>query len=268
MGVQKPKIRLDRLLVEKGLANSPEKARALIYAGLVRVGQSAALKPGKSFDPEVPLEVKGAEFPYVGRGGVKLEKALTDFRVEVEGKTALDVGASTGGFTHCLLMRGIAKVYAIDVGYGQLAWKIRQDPRVKVMERKNARFLTLSDIGEQVDLIVIDTSFISLSLVVPPLIPILKDQGGILALIKPQFEVGKGKVGKGGVVRNEEDQKAVIENLGIFFQTLGLSVLGILESPIKGAKGNREFFIYLKHQAVNRLKAENNQAEGSQTKGE
>ena len=158
----------------------------------------------------------------------------------------MDIGASTGGFTHCLLLRGIKQVYAIDVGYGQLAWEIRQDPRVKVMERKNARFLALSDIGEQVDLMVVDTSFISLTLVIPPLIPILKDQGEIVALIKPQFEVGKGKVGKGGVVRNEEDQKTVIEGLGLFFQKIGLSVLGTIESPIQGAKGNREFFIHLK----------------------
>lgn len=181
-----------------------------------------------------------------GVGGVKLEKALADFRIEVRGKTALDVGASTGGFTHCLLLRGIKKVYALDVGYGQLAWEIRQDSRVKVMERKNVRFLTLSDIGEQADLIVVDTSFISLTLVIPPLIPILKDHGKIVALVKPQFEVGKGKVGKGGVVRKEEDQKTILENLACYFQKSGLTVLGTMESPIKGAKGNREFFIYLK----------------------
>jgi 23S rRNA (cytidine1920-2'-O)/16S rRNA (cytidine1409-2'-O)-methyltransferase len=246
MALRIPKIRLDRLLVEKGLASSQEKARALIYAGMVRVDQLPALKPGKTIDPELPLEVKQAEHPYVGRGGVKLDKALADFRIDVQGKTALDIGASTGGFTHCLLLRGIKQVYAIDVGYGQLAWEIRQDPRVKVMERKNVRFLTLSDIGEKVDLMVVDTSFISLTLVIPPLIPILKDQGEIVALIKPQFEVGKGKVGKGGVVRNEEDQKTVIEGLGLFFQKIGLSVLGTIESPIQGAKGNREFFIHLK----------------------
>jgi 23S rRNA (cytidine1920-2'-O)/16S rRNA (cytidine1409-2'-O)-methyltransferase len=246
MGLQRPKVRLDRLLVEKGLASSQEKARALIYAGMVLVGQLPALKPGKTFDPELPLEVKQAEHPYVGRGGVKLEKALTDFRIEVKSKTALDIGASTGGFTHCLLFRGIKKVYAIDVGYGQLAWEIRQDSRVRVMERKNVRFLTLPDIGEQVDLIVVDTSFISLTLVIPPLIPILKDQGEIIALVKPQFEVGKGKVGKGGVVRNEEDHKTVLETLTLYSRNLGLSVLGTIESPIKGAKGNREFFVHLR----------------------
>ena len=190
--------------------------------------------------------MKQAEHPYVGRGGVKLEKALAAFQVEVRGKTALDVGASTGGFTHCLLLRGIRQVIAIDVGYGQLAWEIRQDPRVKVMERKNVRFLTLPEIGEPVDLMVVDTSFISLTLVIPPLVPLLKDQGEIVALVKPQFEVGKGKVGKGGVVRNEEDQKTVMESLVFFFRKIGLSVLGTIESPIKGAKGNREFFVHLK----------------------
>lgn len=246
MGLRIPKVRLDRLLVEKGLASSQEKARALIYAGMVRVDQLPAIKPGKTFDPELPLEVKQAEHPYVGRGGVKLEKALAAFQIEVRGKTALDIGASTGGFTHCLLLRGIKQVFAIDVGYGQLAWEIRQDSRVKVMERKNVRFLTLPEIGEQVDLMVVDTSFISLKLVIPPLIPLLKNQGEIVALVKPQFEVGKGKVGKGGVVRNEEDQKTVMESLAFFFQKLGFSVLGTIESPIKGAKGNREFFIHLK----------------------
>jgi 23S rRNA (cytidine1920-2'-O)/16S rRNA (cytidine1409-2'-O)-methyltransferase len=228
------------------LASSQEKARALIYAGMVRVDQLPAIKPGKAFDPELPLEVKQAEHPYVGRGGVKLEKALATFEIAVRGKTALDIGASTGGFTHCLLLRGIRQVIALDVGYGQLAWEIRQDSRVKVMERKNVRFLTLPEIGEPVDLMVVDTSFISLTLVIPPLIPLLKDQGEIVALVKPQFEVGKGKVGKGGVVRNEEDQKTVMECLVFFFQRLGLSVLGTIESPIKGAKGNREFFVHLK----------------------
>jgi 23S rRNA (cytidine1920-2'-O)/16S rRNA (cytidine1409-2'-O)-methyltransferase len=250
MALRDPKVRLDRLLVEKGLVSSQEKARALIYAGMVRVDQLPAMKPGKPIDPGLSLEIKQPEHPYVSRGGVKLEKALSCFRVEVEGKTALDIGASTGGFTHCLLLGGIKKVYALDVGYGQLAWKIRQDPRVEVMERKNVRFLTPPDIGEQVDLIVIDTSFISLTLIIPPVIPILKNQGDIVALIKPQFEVGKGKVGKGGVVRNEEDQKIVLKNLALFFEKIGFSVLGTIESPIQGAKGNREYFIHLRIKQV------------------
>lgn len=245
MTTKNHKVRLDRLLVEKGLATSQEKARALIYSGVVRVNQVPAVKPGKPVDPGLPVEIRQAEHPYVGRGGVKLEKALQDFQVRVTDKVALDIGASTGGFSHCLLLGGIKRVYAVDVGYGQLAWQIRQDPRVTVMERKNARFLSLPEIGEQVDLIVIDTSFISLRLIIPPLLPILKERGEIVALIKPQFEVGKGKVGKGGVVRNHEDQRAVVEELKFFFEEMRLSVLGTSESPIQGAKGNREFFIYL-----------------------
>lgn len=250
MTIKIPKIRLDRLLLEKGLVSSQEKARALIYSGQVRVNHLPAVKPGQSVDPSLPIEIKQSEYPYVSRGGVKLEGALKDFGVKVQDKVALDIGASTGGFSHCLLLRGIKRVYAVDVGYGQLAWEIRQDPRVKVLERKNVRTLSLSEIGEQVDLIVIDTSFISLRLVVPPVIPILKDQGEFVALIKPQFEVGKGKVGKGGVVRNEEDQKMVIESLRLFFREQGLSVLGTMESPIQGAKGNREFFIHLQKGGV------------------
>jgi 23S rRNA (cytidine1920-2'-O)/16S rRNA (cytidine1409-2'-O)-methyltransferase len=245
MATKNPKVRLDRLLVEKGLVASQEKARALIYSGVVRVNQLPAVKPGKAVDPGSPIEIKEAEHPYVSRGGVKLEGALKAFQVRVRDKVALDIGASTGGFSHCLLLGGIKKVYALDVGYGQLAWQIRRDPRVKVMERKNVRFLSLPEIGDPVDLIVVDTSFISLKLVIPPLIPVLKNRGEIVALIKPQFEVGKGKVGKGGVVRNQEDQKAVIEDLSCFFKEIGLSVLGTEESPIQGAKGNREFFIYL-----------------------
>jgi 23S rRNA (cytidine1920-2'-O)/16S rRNA (cytidine1409-2'-O)-methyltransferase len=240
-----PKVRLDRLLLDKGLVSSQEKARALIYSGLVRVNHLPVVKPGKAVDASLPIEIKQSEYPYVSRGGIKLERAIKDFGVDVRDKVALDIGASTGGFSHCLLLGGIKQVYAVDVGYGQLAWEIRQDPRIKVFERKNARYLSLGEIGEQVDLIVIDTSFISLRLVVPPLVPILKDQGEMVALIKPQFEVGKGRVGKGGVVRNEEDQKGVIESLRLYFIDQGLSVLGIIESPILGAKGNREFFIHL-----------------------
>jgi 23S rRNA (cytidine1920-2'-O)/16S rRNA (cytidine1409-2'-O)-methyltransferase len=245
MATKNPKVRLDRLLVEKGLVSSHEKARALIYSGAVRVNEVPAVKPGKPIDPVSFIEIQQAEHPYVSRGGVKLERALKVFQVRVEDKVALDIGASTGGFSHCLLLAGIKRVYAVDVGYGQLAWQIRQDHRVTVMERKNARFLSLSEIGEFVDLIVVDTSFISLKLVIPPLLPILKGQGEIVALIKPQFEVGKEKVGKGGVVRNQEDQKGVIEDLKRFFEEKGLSVIGTAESPIQGAKGNREFFIYL-----------------------
>jgi 23S rRNA (cytidine1920-2'-O)/16S rRNA (cytidine1409-2'-O)-methyltransferase len=240
------KIRLDKLLLEKGLASTPEKARALIYSGQVRVNHQPAVKPGKAVDPLLPIEIQQSESPYVSRGGLKLEKALDFFGIHVQNKVALDIGASTGGFSHCLLLRGIERLYAVDVGYGQLAWTIRQDPRVAVLERKNVRTLMLNEIGEQADLIVIDTSFISLRLVVPPLMPILKDQGEIVALIKPQFEVGKGRVGKGGIVRNEADQREAVETLTRFFREIGLSILGTVESPIQGAKGNREYFIYLK----------------------
>jgi 23S rRNA (cytidine1920-2'-O)/16S rRNA (cytidine1409-2'-O)-methyltransferase len=242
----KAKVRLDRLLVEKGLASTVEKARALIYAGQVRVNEQPAQKPGKAIDPQGTVEVRQPEYPYVSRGGVKLKKALEEFQVKVAGKVALDIGASTGGFTHCLLLEGAKRVYAVDVGYGQLAWEIRQDPRVTVLERKNARFLTAADIGESADLAVVDTSFISLKLIVPALIPFLKAEGEVIALIKPQFEVGKGKVGKGGVVRQWEDQKAVLEELTLFFTETGWSVADPIESPILGAKGNREFLMYLR----------------------
>jgi 23S rRNA (cytidine1920-2'-O)/16S rRNA (cytidine1409-2'-O)-methyltransferase len=244
--VPNPKIRLDRLLVEKGLASSLEKAQALVYAGQVRVNQQPALKPGKPTDPRGLLEVNQPEYPYVSRGGLKLERALEVFQVEVQGKVALDIGASTGGFSHCLLLAGIDRIHAIDVGYGQLAWEIRQNPRVRVLERKNARFLTVGDIGELADIAVVDLSFISLRLVVPVLLPLLKDKGEIIVLVKPQFEIGRGKVGKGGVVRHKEDQEGVLQELSLFFQNMGLSLLGTTESPILGAKGNREFLIYLR----------------------
>jgi 23S rRNA (cytidine1920-2'-O)/16S rRNA (cytidine1409-2'-O)-methyltransferase len=242
----KSKIRLDRLLVEKGLATSLEKAQALIYSGQVLVNHQPAVKPGKAIDPSTIPEVKTPEYPYVSRGGLKLKKALEVFRVTVRGKVALDIGASTGGFSHCLLLEGVERVYAVDVGYGQLAWEIRQNPRVVILERKNARFLTLSDIQEPADLAVVDTSFISLKLVVPPLMPILKEEGEIIALVKPQFEVGKGKVGKGGIVRDPEDHQNVLKELELFFQNLGLSIRGTTESPVLGAKGNREFLMYMK----------------------
>jgi 23S rRNA (cytidine1920-2'-O)/16S rRNA (cytidine1409-2'-O)-methyltransferase len=240
------KRRLDHLLVERGLASSLEKAKALIYAGAVWVDQTPSSKPGRAVPAEATLVVKEPEYPYVSRGGLKLAKALDHFNLVVEGKIALDVGASTGGFTHCLLLRGAVRVHAVDVGYGQLAWTLRQDPRVRVLERRNARYLRLEDIGEPVDLIVIDTSFISLKIIIPPLLALLKEGGDILPLIKPQFEVGKGQVGKGGVVRNPEEREAVLRSLIGHFQESGLWVEGPLESPISGAKGNREYFIHLK----------------------
>jgi 23S rRNA (cytidine1920-2'-O)/16S rRNA (cytidine1409-2'-O)-methyltransferase len=240
------KRRLDHLLVERGLATSLEKAKALIYAGAVYVDRTPSVKPGRAVPPDVTLVVKEPEYPYVSRGGVKLAQALDHFNLTVEGKIALDVGASTGGFTHCLLLRGAARVHAVDVGYGQLAWTLRQDPRVRVLERCNARYLRLEDIGETVDLVVIDTSFISLKIIIPPLLAIVKAGGDILPLIKPQFEVGKGKVGKGGVVRNPEDREEVLRSLMGHFQKTGLRVEGPMVSPILGAKGNQEYFIHLR----------------------
>lgn len=240
------KRRLDHLLVERGLATSLEKAKALIYAGVVWVDRAPSVKPGRAVPADVALVVKEPEYPYVSRGGVKLAQALDHFNLTVGGKIALDVGASTGGFTHCLLLRGAAKVHAVDVGYGQLAWTLRQDPRVRVLERRNARYLSLDDIGERVDVAVIDTSFISLKIIIPPLLDIVKAGGDILPLVKPQFEVGKGKVGKGGVVRNPEDREEVLQSLMGHFHEIGLRVEGSMESPILGAKGNREYFLHLK----------------------
>lgn len=240
--------RLDRLLVERGLASSLEKARALIYAGAVMVDQRPGTKPGKAVDLSAALAVKQAEHPYVSRGGVKLAHALEHFGISVQGRTALDIGASTGGFTHCLLLRGAERVLAVDVGYGQLAWSLRQDPRVKVLERVNARYLTLEQIGEPPDLAVIDASFISLKLLIPALLPLLKPPGEILALVKPQFEVGRGKVGKGGVVRQEKDRLEAVQGLALHFEGLNLSVSEPTASPILGAKGNQEFFLYLRKQ--------------------
>lgn len=246
MAAPRAKRRLDHLLVERGLASSLEKAKALIYAGVVWVDGTPSDKPGKAVSVAALLEVKEPEYPYVSRGGVKLAHALDRFNLVVEGKTALDVGASTGGFTHCLLLRGAARVHAVDVGYGQLAWMLRQDPRVRVLERRNARYLTPEAIGEAVDLAVIDTSFISLKLIVPPLLAIVKPGGDILPLIKPQFEAGRGKVGKGGVIRNPEDREEVLRSLVAHFQAAGLAVAGPIESPITGAKGNHEYFIHLR----------------------
>ncbi|MBI5584840.1 MAG: TlyA family RNA methyltransferase [Deltaproteobacteria bacterium] len=240
------KCRLDRLLVDRGLASSLEKARALIYAGAVTVDQRPAVKPGKAVDPSGSLVVKQPEHPYVSRGGVKLAHALDHFGISVRGKTALDIGASTGGFTHCLLLRGVERVQAVDVGYGQLAWSLRQDPRVRVLERVNARYLTGEQIGGPLDMAVIDASFISLKLIIPPLLPILKPRGEILALVKPQFEVGRGKVGKGGVVRQEKDRLEAVQSLALYFEGLDLEVSEPTASPILGAKGNQEFFLYMR----------------------
>jgi len=240
------KERLDKLLVERGLAASRERARALILAGLVVVGEHAVDKAGAQFPHDIPLRLKGKDIPYVSRGGLKLEKALDLFPVDVSGRIAMDVGASTGGFTDCLLQRGAAKVFAVDVGYGQLAWKLRDDARVVNLERTNIRHLKATQLETLPSLAVVDASFISLSHVLPATLSLLNSTAEVIALIKPQFEVGKGEVGKGWVVRDPEKHARVVEEIQALALSLGCTVLGVTESPILGPKGNREFLIWLK----------------------
>ena len=240
------KVRLDKLLVDRALVPSRERARALILAGKVVVGEHAVDKAGAQVDEDAPVRLKGEDIPYVSRGGLKLEKGLDHFAVDPAGRVAIDVGASTGGFTDCLLQRGATKVFAVDVGYGQLAWSLREDPRVVNLERTNIRELTAERLGERPSLAVIDASFISLDKVLPPTLALLAPGAEILALIKPQFEVGKGQVGKGGVVRDAEQHAAVVERIRTLAETLGCLVLGVTESPILGPKGNREFLIHLR----------------------
>ncbi len=236
--------RLDVLLVKKGLAISRQHAAALILAGKVRVEGQLASKAGQRLAPDTRVEVLDSDETYVSRGGFKLASALDEFSLQVAELAAMDVGASTGGFTDCLLQRGAKKVYAIDVGYGQLAWQLRQDPRVVVLERFNVRYLTREQVPELVDLAVIDTSFISLKKVIPKVLEFLKNGGQLLALIKPQFEVGRSQVGKGGVVRAPELHRQVVREMEQFCQSQGMEVQGMVESSLLGPKGNREFFIY------------------------
>jgi 23S rRNA (cytidine1920-2'-O)/16S rRNA (cytidine1409-2'-O)-methyltransferase len=239
-------VRLDLLLVQRGLAETREKAKATIMAGLVEVDKSVLDKPGHLVSVSAHVSLKEPFPPYVSRGGLKLEAALEHFAVDVKGKVLLDVGASTGGFTDCLLQRGAKKVIAVDVGYGQVHWKIRQDPRVMVLERTNIRHLKPEDLNEHLHGAVIDVSFISLRLVLPSVSELLLRDAFIVALIKPQFEVKKGQVGKGGVVRDPSLHQQVIDRLSCFFEDRGWSVSGHIPSPLLGPKGNREFFVYLK----------------------
>ncbi|MEE4353287.1 MAG: TlyA family RNA methyltransferase, partial [Desulfatiglans sp.] len=238
------KIRLDQLLVRRGLAESREKAKALIMAGLVMVETRIVDKPGRLVLPSACLSLK-EEDPFVSRGGYKLEAALKHFSVDVNGLSLLDVGASTGGFTDCLLQHGAQKVIAIDVGYGQLHWKLRQDARVEIKERTNARYLKPEDIRGPLDGAVIDVSFISLRLILPPISDLLKDHAFVIALIKPQFEVGKGQVEKGGIVRSPALHRDVLDALKVFFVNSGWVFRGHITSPLLGAKGNKEFLAYL-----------------------
>jgi 23S rRNA (cytidine1920-2'-O)/16S rRNA (cytidine1409-2'-O)-methyltransferase len=240
------KKRIDTLIVEKKLCQSRERAKALIMAGRVLVDHVPCDKPGAQFPEDVRITVKGDEMPYVSRGGLKLEAALNANHIECAGKTCLDVGASTGGFTDCLLQHGAARVFAVDVGYGQLAWTLRQDDRVVVIERTNIRKMDPATITEPVDLVTIDTSFISLKIVVPTILRFLKADGIILALIKPQFEAGKGRVGKGGVVKDPALHAAIIDDLRRFFERQFLLCGPVTPSPVLGPKGNREFIILLR----------------------
>ena len=238
--------RLDKLLVKNGLVTTRQRAQAFIMEGKVRVDGKRVEKAGVRVDADAKVEIVGEDIPYVSRGGLKLEKALDYWGITVGGKTFLDVGASTGGFTDCLLQRGAVSVYAVDVGYGQLAWKLQRDERVVSLERSNIRYLTREQLGVEPDSAVIDVSFISLKKVVPRVVALIKESGDIVALIKPQFEVSKGEVGKGGVVRDHQTHERVVNEVACSAGPLGLTVNGVMESPLLGPKGNREFFIYLK----------------------
>lgn len=241
----KVKKRLDVLLTEQGYAENRTKAQAIIMSGIVYVDGQKADKSGTSYEETVAIEVRGAACPYVSRGGLKLEKALRDFGVKPEGFVCSDSGASTGGFTDCLLQQGAKKVFAIDVGYGQLDWKIRSDPRVVVMEKTNIRYVTPEQLGEPLDLSVVDVSFISLKIVLPAIQKLLKQTGQVLCLIKPQFEAGRDKVGKKGVVREKSTHKEVLDDFVELADSLGFKILGLTFSPVKGPEGNIEFLGHL-----------------------
>jgi 23S rRNA (cytidine1920-2'-O)/16S rRNA (cytidine1409-2'-O)-methyltransferase len=236
--------RVDRLLVERGLAPTRTRAQALVMAGRVLAGERRVEKASETFPPDAPLRVRGGDDPaarYVGRGGLKLEKALAEFRIDPSGLVCLDVGASTGGFTDCLLQHGAGRVVAVDVGHNQIDWRLRSDPRVEVREGVNARHLRPEEFGERFDLATMDVSFISATKVLPAVVPLLKEGGRAVVLVKPQFEVGKGEVGKGGIVRDPAQHARVVGEVNAAARALGLSVAGVTDSPITGADGNREF---------------------------
>jgi 23S rRNA (cytidine1920-2'-O)/16S rRNA (cytidine1409-2'-O)-methyltransferase len=238
------KKRLDVLLVERGLAETRTKAQALILAGTVWSGDKKLDKAGASFADDMAIEVRGRDHPWVSRGGIKLAHALDHFAIDVAGAVALDIGASTGGFTDVLLSKGAARVYAVDVGHGQLAWKLRQDPRVTVLERVNARYVTAKQVTEPFDLVVCDTSFVGLETVLPAALALAKPPAKLVALIKPQFEVGAERVGKGGVVRDPVLHQEVCARIAAWLSGRGWTVIGIVESPIRGPEGNIEFLIH------------------------
>jgi 23S rRNA (cytidine1920-2'-O)/16S rRNA (cytidine1409-2'-O)-methyltransferase len=238
------KVRLDVLLVERGLAESRAKARALIMAGVVYSEQKRLEKPGHSVDPAIPLEVRGRDHPWASRGGLKLAHGLAHFEIEAKDRTCLDIGASTGGFTDVLLQAGARRVYAVDVGKGQLAWKLRTDDRVVVLDGTNARHLTAAEVPDAIDLIVCDASFIGLRTVLPAALGLARPGARLVALIKPQFEVGPKRVGKGGIVRDPALHKEACDGVaGWLGDEMGWTVLGLIESPVTGADGNKEFLI-------------------------
>ena len=241
------KIRLDQLVFERGYTESRERAKTTIMSGLVFVNGQRVDKPGTAVDPDAALEVRGEAIPFVSRGGFKLDKAFKVFPIDPSGKLCIDCGASTGGFTDVLLQHGAAKVYAVDVGYGQLAWKLRCDERVVNLERTNLRYVTKEQIPELLDLAVMDVSFISIRLVLPAVKELLKPDADIVCLIKPQFEAGREEVGKKGVVREEAVHRQVVRDILNFAPSVGLSVLGLDFSPIKGPEGNIEYICYMKN---------------------
>ncbi len=240
--------RLDRVLVTRGFVSSREEAARVILAGAVRVAGAIADKPARLVGPEDEVTVIGPRSPYVGRGGEKLAAALQHFGIFPNGFVCFDVGCSTGGFTDCLLQRGAGRVYAVDVGYGQFDWRLRQDPRVVLWERTNVRYLDRDCLTEPIDLIVIDVSFISLTMVLPPVVPFLSPQGGIVALIKPQFEVGKGQVGRGGIVRDDALREGAVEKVVACATGLGLALADRFDSPVEGRKGNREILAWFRRE--------------------
>jgi 23S rRNA (cytidine1920-2'-O)/16S rRNA (cytidine1409-2'-O)-methyltransferase len=242
------KERADKLLVLRGIVQSRERARALILAGQVLADERPVEKAGELLPPDVPLRLRTPDIPFVSRGGLKLAHALSHFGLteSIQGAVCIDVGASTGGFTDCLLQAGAARVYAIDVGYGQLAWKLREDPRVRVLERQNIRHLPEDAIPERAAFAAVDVSFISLSLVLERVAALVVPSGSIVALIKPQFEVGKGEVGKGGVVRDPAKRQAAVERIVAFAREKGLKPEGVVESPIEGPAGNHEFLLLIR----------------------
>ncbi|HXF43274.1 MAG TPA: TlyA family RNA methyltransferase [Pyrinomonadaceae bacterium] len=242
------KVRIDKLLFERGFAESRQRALAMILAGVVIVEDKKITKPSEAFHPDVSIRIKGRaeQTRFVSRGGLKLESAIETFRITVSGKICLDVGSSTGGFTDCLLQNGAKRVYAVDAGYNQLDWRLRNDERVVVREKTNARYLTTEDFDEKFGLSVIDVSFISLKLILPAIAPLMEKGADMVVLIKPQFEVGKGEVEKGGIVKDAAKREKAVKAILDFAENLGLEVLGVIESPIKGAQGNIEYLAHFK----------------------